>query len=128
MSHFVVYNLESGAILRTGNAPENMIDLQPKGNEAVLKQSAKDDIHYVDLSSDTPVIRERSPIRPSVSTQTGEVTLSELPDPCTVSWGEQSAQATGGTATVQFDEPGTYALMLEAGAAYQSTKIEVAIL
>ena len=125
MPSFFEYNAD-GAIVVEWTCPDSMIERQVSAGNSYLRSNGKSgESHYVDLNG--PSIVERASIDPSVSTSSGEATLSGLPDPTTVKWSGQQAEATGGEATVQVDEPGTYTLTLEAGVEYLDTEIKVEI-
>lgn len=52
MPNFIVYNKNTGNILRTGQAPESMIDMQvDSSNEAVIRGNADDVCDQVDLKT-----------------------------------------------------------------------------
>mgnify|MGYP006421436059 CR=1 FL=1 len=127
MKRYLFYQSTTGSIDKVVETSSSIDEKLESSQDAIVDETgnANDETHYVDLSG--PSIAERQPIDPSVSTQTGEATLSGLPDPTTVSWQGQFAEATGGTAAVQFSEPGVYTLLLEASVAYQPTEIEVTI-
>lgn len=126
MTAFTVYDTRSGAILRSGDAPESMHPAQTLGaNEAVVAAPGDDVRQYVEIDSVTVV--DRAAMNPSVSTSTGQAEITNLPDPCEILWGEQLAEAAGGSATVTFDEPGTYELVLRAEPQYLEHTLEVDI-
>jgi len=122
---YIAYDTATGAIIRSGQAAPAMVDLQADDGEAVIRAEASDATHYVDL--DTESVVERAAINPSVSTSTGQVTLSNLPDPCTIRWQKQSGEVTGGQATVTFDEPGQARLVIEREPTHVPHEITVTI-
>lgn len=126
MSRYVIYDTSNGSIIKTLTTRDN-IEKKLKSNEEAITNdvNANDITHYVDLKSH--VLSDRLVIEPNISTEVGKATLSRLPKPTTVFWGNQSAQITDGTAHIMFDEPGTYAITLESGVAYQETEVEVTI-
>lgn len=58
MRNYIAHNL-SGVILRTGICPDDMLELQAGVNETVIEGIAKDDIHYIDIT--TGAIKELPP-------------------------------------------------------------------
>lgn len=128
MSAFTVYDEATGEILWTGNGPAALVGRQSPGKgRAVLAGDGDERSQYVDLSQDVPEVVDRMTMTPSVSTSPGQAEIANLPDPCEIRWGDQVAVATGGSATIQFDEPGTHTLTLRSEPQYLEHALEVGI-
>lgn len=54
MKQFTIYNAE-GQILRTGSAPESMLEIQVRENEFLLDGSFDDNAYYIDINEGIPV-------------------------------------------------------------------------
>lgn len=63
----------------------------------------------------------------AITAGVGQVTLSGLPAPCTVSVLGISEQSVDGQLLIEFDEPGDYIIYLECASQYLSKTIEVTI-
>ena len=126
-----IYDIQSGRIDRVVFGPKTQIQQQALDGESFLditgNDAADDASWYVDLSGDEPGLRQRAAMNPSVSTSTGQAEITNMPDPCEIHWKGQYAEATGGAATLTFDEPGTYTLTLRAEPAYLPHTLEVDI-
>ena len=126
---YATFDINTGAIYSTGSCLAKNLLLQTLGEPGIdvieHNEEISDSTHYIDVSNQN--IIKRQIINPSISTSKGKVTLYNLPDQTIIIWQAQSAEATGGTATVQFDEPGMYTLYLDADVAYKPTEIEVQI-
>ncbi|MCH8505067.1 MAG: hypothetical protein LAT50_12170 [Ectothiorhodospiraceae bacterium] len=125
MSVFAIYNLDSGEIVRQVACPTiALAHMQAGSNEAVYIGDARDDLHWIDPQ--TGERQDRLPIEPTVSTATGEATLSGLPDDTEVRC-EGQAETVSGSIAIEFDLPGTYTITLRCPPRYLDTEIEVEI-
>lgn len=118
MSSYTVYDTPTGVILRSGECPDDMVDLQAQGaSEAVLVAESKDDAHFVDLSGPEPIIADRIPLPHSVAWNV----ISGLPVPTHVRVEgplTDAFEVPDGELEFAPPVPGTYRLTLTAGAMY----------
>lgn len=126
MSAYLVYDVASGEILRSGTAPAAQHALQAiEPGEAVLSEAGDDASEYVDLA--TLGVTARQAMTPATTITTGQVEITGLPLPCTIAWEGQEAEVTDGIATIDFDEPGDYALTIRARPQYLDHTLELTI-
>lgn len=88
--------------------------------EAVMDEP---DRYWVSNGQVTP----RSELPATVTIGVGQIMLTGLPIPCTVSALGVSEQSVDGTLLVEFDEPGAYLLTLTSPPQYLEKMIEVTI-
>lgn len=96
MTAFASYD-DTGRILFKGDVPGSMLHLQP-GNIYAGE---------VDIASD--YIVDRQPMRrPSFPAKLTGTTLSDLPEPCTLTINGQPFEVTSETVELAFPHPGSY--------------------
>lgn len=126
-SGFVVYDVRTGEILRTGYCPEDAVDLQASGeHEAVIAdQDASDTRDYV---VDGEIV-ERPALGPISQTailadDADEAVLTGLPQPCTVRINGEPVTVGDGHLVFTASVAGTYVVEIDCWP-YQAFRAEI---
>lgn len=131
MKQILFYETATGAIRRVTGLQDHVADAKAAPDGQGKLEIVGDEIlgspllYYINLSD--LVIHERQTMALAVTPSTGQADLSNLPDPCTLTWGDQSAEVSGGQATITFDEPGDYRLLVRARPQFFDYPLEVTI-
>lgn len=104
---FVIHDL-TGNIIRTGSCPDFLLSAQAGPGEMVLEGAADAALQYIDIQTGTAV--DKAHIAPVIS----GLVLSALPIPCMLYVEESAYEITDGEATLSFDLPGTYSVIIAA--------------
>ncbi|WP_163557590.1 hypothetical protein [Halomonas sp. NO4] len=93
---------------------------------AVDVSSFDDTTHYVDLSGDEPVVKERESLDTTHTIAGLEVTFQALPSGTEIEVNRQTMIADGDD-VIEFDLPGTYSISLAGPPAYRDEELEVTV-
>lgn len=115
--NFVVYDGDSGRILRTGvsssqEEAEFQVGLDQDNEMILVGIEADDETDWVDPS--TQKVKSRF-----------DYTLDALPLPCTVEIEEVEYELTEQPPAFEFDAPGEYTIRVDAGPEYLAKEFEV---
>ena len=114
--NITIFDPRSGKINRVIIAPFGVAQDQVQEGESWVGGHSDDLIHYVD--GGLIVNRPTMPCTINKTTITADSTdtaiISNLPEPCTVTFKEQEYEVTNGTFGFTTDLPGTYAVKVEA--------------
>jgi len=123
--NFCSYN-ESGEITKVfSGLSEPTVQKNVEPSDYLYVGAAIPHIHWINPT--TGERQDRQEMTPSVTTSAGEATLSGLPDPCEVRCLGETEEVTGGTITIEVDEPGTYTVELRSRPQYFDHTLEVEI-
>jgi hypothetical protein len=119
VEQLIQYRMSDGRVLAVTLMQSSMIPAEQAGLEAgveTLVLPAVDmiedpDLWYVDLVTETLTQRQPMP-EPVVVLTTGQAEVSALPVPCTITLGWEEYVVDDGVATITFDEPGNYRLLI----------------
>lgn len=105
---YMVYCTEAEADLNVANDPALV------GWVLVTTLGVDPSTHYVENGNIVAKVSQT----PVATITTGQAVLTALPDPCVVAVLGQAHPTTGGTVTLTFDAPGTYAVRVTAEPKY----------
>lgn len=95
---------ENGRIIGNHSIPGEILDLNP--HMRLLEGSANPDTHFVKNGEITE--------RPIQQTKLNGLTLTDLPVPCTILINGTPYECDSDTAELEFDQPTTYTIRVEA--------------
>lgn len=129
MKTLLFYDSTSGKVCRIVSLQDVIADEEkaPAGQDKIELTENVSDIESVYMDPVTLTITSKQGMTPDIVTAAGEVTISNIPDPCTVIWNGQAGVVTGGTTTITFDEPGTKYLILRDHPKFLDHNLEVEI-
>jgi hypothetical protein len=118
--NYIVYNLCTGKIERTGYCPPNAFELQAiSENESVLEGQANDLLDWIENGAVTAKLI-------SPTTINGYI-LTNLPIPSTVRIGSEEFLVEDGELDMTFDLPGTYTINVDSFP-FQDATFEVTVI
>lgn len=104
--NYIVYDTNSGRILRSVTCPPDMIQLQYDASESAhIEHTMVDDTQYY-------VVAGQVVQRPEFTEQISGTVISNLPVPTTVVINEEEFLVDDGSAELSFEHPGSYTVRL----------------
>ena len=126
MKDYFVFDKSSGVIRYKAKTVIESLSSIYSDNAEIGFMEAPTNAHPREFYFSQGEIKQRSELSPSVSTSTGQATLSNLPDGTVVRCLGESETSTG-TTTIEADEPGTYSIQLDPPVTHKPKTIEVDI-
>ena len=126
MTEFSLYDSATGSIFTALSVfDEAEARMNATNGQVLFNGEADGEHHWIDPS--TGDRRDREEMTPTVTANTGEATITGLPDPCEVSAMGVVETSTGGSITVEVDVPGSYIINLDASPQYLEHTLEIDI-
>lgn len=99
---------DAGEILRIGEAPGQMVDIQAQAGEHAYAGTADPEIHYIDLVAQTLLLK------PEIHVEVAGTTITGLPTEATLVIGDEQHAVAGPSVTLDIDVPGSYFVTITA--------------
>lgn len=114
-----IFETTTGRIIRTVSCPKNMINIQCRNGEEFVFFHHNIYTHYILTAfGNTPIKRPTMPgalNKPQILADGNDLaTISNLPQPCTVTFAGQTYEVEDGCFAFTVDVPGTYTVRVEA--------------